>query len=63
MYITTTPSHPRDRLKRKGKSDVTGVVLENDDVEFLKVSPSCSRDTLRRRAGGVKFMGDNSISS
>ena len=57
MYIATTPSHPRDRLKRKCKSDLAGVVLKNDDVEFLKVNPSHSRDRLRRRVGGVKFMG------
>ena len=57
MYITTTPSHQRDRLKRKRKSDVAGVVLENDDVEFLKVNPSHHRDRLRRQDGGVKFMG------
>ena len=57
MYITTTPSHPRDRFKRKRKSDVAGVVVENDDVEFLKVNPSHPRDRLRRRVGDVKFMG------
>ena len=57
QYITTTPSHPRDRLKRKRKSDVAGVVLENDDVEFLRVNPSRPRDTLSRQVGGVKFMG------
>ena len=57
MYITTTPSHPRDRFKRKRKSDVAGVVVENDDVEFLKVNPSHPRDRLRRRVGSVKFMG------
>ena len=57
MYITTTPSHPRNRLKRKRKSDVTGVVLKKDDVEFLMVNPSHPRDRLHRRVGGVKFMG------
>ena len=57
MYFTTTPSYQRDRLKRKRKSDVAGVVLENDDVEFLKVNPSHLRDKLRRQDGGVKFMG------
>ena len=53
MYITTTPSHPRDKLKPKHKSDVAGVVLENDNVEFLKVNPSHLRDRLCRRVGGV----------
>ena len=53
MYITTTPSHPRNKLKPKRKSDVAGVVLENVDVEFLKVNPSHLRDRLCRRVGGV----------
>ena len=58
MYITTTPSHPRDRLKRKLKSDVAGVALKNEDVEFLKVNTSHPRDRLRRqvRKEDVKFL-------
>ena len=43
------------KKKNQYKSDVTGVVLENDNVEFLKVNLSHHR--LRRRVGGVKFMG------
>ena len=56
MHISTTPSRPRDRLKQIRKSDLAWVVLENDDVEFLKVNPSRPRDRLRRQAIGVKFM-------
>ena len=56
MYINRTPSHPRDSLKRKRKSDVAGVVLENDGVEFLKVNRH-PRDRWRRRVGCVKFIG------
>ena len=58
MYITTTPSHPSDRLKRKLKSDVAGVALKNEDVEFLKVNTSHPRDRLRRRVRkeDVKFL-------
>ena len=48
MYITTTSSHPRDRLKQKCKNDVTGVVLKNEDVEFLKANRSHPRDRLHR---------------
>ena len=57
MYVSTRPSHPRDRLKRIRKSDVVGLVLENDNVGFVKVNLSHSRDRLRISVGGLKFMG------
>ena len=57
MYVSTRPSHPRDRLKRIRKSDVVGLVLENNDVGFVKVNLSHPRDRLRISVGGLKFMG------
>ena len=57
MYITTTPSHLRDRLRRIRKSVVAALVLENDDVEFVKVNTFHPRDRPRRSVGDVKFIG------
>ena len=60
-YIKTTPSHPRDSLRRKlnkedkkkkEKEEVI-VVGDNDDddneVDFVRVTPSHPRDKLHRK--------------
>ena len=43
-YIKTTPSHPRDRLRRKlnkkDEGEVVRLINENDDVDFRRVTPS-----------------------
>ena len=52
-YIKTTPSHPRDRLRRKlnkkDEGEVVQLVNENDDIDFRRVTPSHPRDRLRRK--------------
>ena len=58
-YIKTTPSYPRDRLRRKlikeGEKDKEkGEVIivgdnndEDNDIDFVRVTPSYPRDRLK----------------
>ena len=69
-YTKTTPSHPRDRLRRIIKEEEKQVIVVGDNndeyngIDFIRITPSHPRDRLprklRRDKEEVRFLKVNS---